>query len=202
MSDDELARVLAGAQQGGEDDFRVLYRNLAPGLLSYLRVLVGDAAQDVASEAWLQIARDLVKFRGDADGFRGWCARIARNRAVDHLRRLRSRPVAAGMPVEEFVDLPAPDDTTAAALELADGSAALALIATLPPDQAEAVMLRVIVGLDAESAAAVLGKRAGAVRMAAHRGLTTLAARLEAGAQAEFLPGVTSRRMGALEEMR
>jgi RNA polymerase sigma-70 factor (ECF subfamily) len=49
----------------------------------------------------------------------------------------------------------------------------------LPPDQAEAVLLRVVVGLDAESAGKVLGKRAGAVRTAAYRGLRTLASRLE-----------------------
>ena len=40
-----------------EDAFRVLYRTVQPGLLRYLRVLVGDDAEDVASEAWLQIAR-------------------------------------------------------------------------------------------------------------------------------------------------
>jgi RNA polymerase sigma-70 factor (ECF subfamily) len=42
-------------------------------------------------------------------------------------------------------------------------------------DQAEAVMLRVVLGLDAQAAAKVLGKRPGAVRMAAHRGLRRLA---------------------------
>ena len=53
------------------------------------------------------------------------------------------------------------------------------LIATLPPDQAEAVLLRVVVGLDAASAGRVLGKRPGAVRTAAHRGLRRLAELLE-----------------------
>ena len=57
--------------------------------------------------------------------------------------------------------------------------AAVAMIADLPPDQAEAVMLRVVMGLDAESAGRVLGKKAGAVRTAAYRGLRKLATRLE-----------------------
>lgn len=57
---------------------------------------------------------------------------------------------------------------------LATGDA-LALIAKLPQDQAEAVVLRVVVGLDAKSAAQTLGKRPGAVRTAAHRGLKRLA---------------------------
>jgi len=56
--------------------------------------------------------------------------------------------------------------------------AALALIATLPREQAEIVVLRVVVGLDAPQVARVVGKSPGAVRIAAHRGLRTLAARL------------------------
>ncbi len=55
----------------------------------------------------------------------------------------------------------------------------MALISQLPRDQAEAVVLRVVVGLDAKSAAQVLGKRSGAVRTAAHRGLRKLAELLE-----------------------
>ncbi len=194
MTDEDLAIVLARAQRGDEEGFRELYRTVQPPLLRYLRVLVGADAEDVASEAWLQIARDLDKFRGTADGFRGWCATIGRNRAMDHLRRQRSRPVAADTPVEELTDLPSGDDVAGMAVELVDGNAALALIATLPPDQAEAVTLRVIVGLDAEAAADVLGKKAGAVRTAAHRGLKTLAKRLTND-------GVTNPQSPALKDM-
>ena len=49
------------------------------------------------------------------------------------------------------------------------------LIAALPREQAQAVLLRAVVGLDARTAGEVLGKRAGAVRVAAHRGLKRLA---------------------------
>lgn len=54
-------------------------------------------------------------------------------------------------------------------------AAALALIGQLPQDQAEAVLLRIVMGLDAAAAGRVLGKRAGAVRTAAYRGLRRLA---------------------------
>jgi RNA polymerase sigma-70 factor (ECF subfamily) len=195
MTNEDLAVVLARAQRGDDEGFREIYRTLAPGLVRYLRVLVGDEAEDVASEAWLQIARDLPKFRGTADGFRGWCATIARNRAMDHVRRRQARPVAADGGVEILLDLPAADDPAGTAIERVDGNTALALIATLPRDQAEAVTLRVIVGLDAEAAAAVLGKRSGAVRTAAHRGLKTLAQRLGAG------DGVTLPQLSALKDM-
>ncbi len=51
----------------------------------------------------------------------------------------------------------------------------------MPPDQAEAVLLRAVLGLDAQTAGEVLGKRAGAIRTAAHRGLRTLHKKLAAG---------------------
>ena len=56
---------------------------------------------------------------------------------------------------------------------------AIALVATLPREQAESVMLRAVVGLDVASTAAALGKRPVAVRVAAHRGLKRLAAMLD-----------------------
>jgi RNA polymerase sigma-70 factor (ECF subfamily) len=133
------AAVLA-AQGGDEGAFRVIYRAVQPGLLRYLRVLVGDDAEDVASEAWLHIARDLGSFRGDSDGFRGWAATIARHRALDHLRRQRRRP-GLSVPIEQLTDRPGDDDTAGSALEAMSTDMALALIARLPLDQAEAVLL-------------------------------------------------------------
>ncbi|WP_369809811.1 RNA polymerase sigma factor [Parafrankia sp. EUN1f] len=174
----DLSSVVVGAQRGDEAAFRLIYRTVQPGLLRYLRVLVGDDAEDVASEAWLQIARDLASFRGDLDGFRGWAATIARHRALDHLRR-RTRRQRNDIPVEMVTtELAAPDDTAGGALEAMSTEAALRLIAGLPMDQAEAVLLRVVMGLDAKTAGRVLGKRAGAVRIAAHRGLRRLAEQL------------------------
>lgn len=169
-----LAAALPEAQHGDEDAFRVLYRSVQPALLRYLRVLVGEDAEGVASEAWLQIARDLASFRGDVDGFRGWATTIARHRAMDHLRRQRRRPIVAG-PVEDLADRSGPEETAESAVDAVATDAALALIGRLPRDQAEAVLLRVVVGLDVKAAARVLGKRPGAVRTAAYRGLRKLA---------------------------
>lgn len=180
----DLSEAVRAAQDGDEEAFRLLFRSVQPGLLRYLRVLVGgrpeDAqdAEDIASEAWLQIARDLRTFSGDGDGFRGWAATIARNRALDHLRARRRRPVA-DLPFEYLAELAAGEDTAGAALAAVGTADALALISRLPRDQAEAVLLRVVMELDAESAARVLGKKSGSVRMAAHRGLKRLAKLLE-----------------------
>ncbi len=179
----DLSSAVREAQRGDEDAFRALFRAVQPGLLRYLRALVGDDAEDVASEAWLQIARDLGSFRGDFAAFRGWAATIARHRALDHLRRQRRRPLAHA-PIEQAVELAGEEDTAGRALDAVSTDAALAMIAALPRDQAEAVLLRVVLGLDAKTAARVLGKRPGAVRTAAYRGLRRPAQQLDQGGAA------------------
>ncbi|MFI6852064.1 RNA polymerase sigma factor [Streptomyces sp. NPDC050416] len=177
--DGELGEAVERAQDGDEEAFAVAYRIVQPGLLGYLRGLVGDDAEDVASDAWLEIARDLGRFKGDGAGFRGWTATIARHRALDHLRRQRVRPRSSALE-QDVLDLPGPHSTHDQALEAMSTEQALRLVGGLPQDQAEAVLLRVVVGLDGPAAARVLGKRPGAVRTAAYRGLKRLATRLGA----------------------
>ncbi|MGY1584826.1 RNA polymerase sigma factor [Streptomyces sp. MN13] len=175
--DGELGAAVARAQDGDEAAFAVVYRLVQPGLLGYLRGMVGDDAEDVASDAWLEIARDLRRFKGDGAGFRGWSATIARHRALDHLRRQRVRPRASALE-QDVLDLPGPHTTHDQALESISTEQALELVRALPREQAEAVLLRVVVGLDGPAAARVLGKRPGAVRTAAYRGLKRLAGQL------------------------
>jgi RNA polymerase sigma-70 factor (ECF subfamily) len=187
--DAELTAAVLAAQDGDENAFRTVYRAVHPRLFGYVRTLVGEPeAEDVASEAWLQITRDLDRFSGDADRFRGWAVRIARNRALDHIR-MRGRRPAVGGDESELTGKPAESDTADEAIESLATNSTMALIAQLPQDQAEAVVLRVVVGLDAKSVAKTLGKRPGAVRTAAHRGLKRLAELLDAEDVALALAG-------------
>ena len=175
---DDFDDVLSRARSGDETAFLRLWDHLHPRLLRYLRVIGCDEADDVASETWLQAIRDLSRFAGGADDFRGWLFGIGRHRAIDASRaRIRSRrrlltaalsstgaPVAAPNSVED---------------EVLDGLStrqAVAVVAGLSPDQAEVVALRIIAGLDTAAVADMLGKSQGAVRIALHRGLRTLSA--------------------------
>ena len=193
--DSALSAAVSAAQGGDEDAFRMLYRTIQPGLIRYLWVQVGDAAEDVASETWLQVARDLRKFHGDAAGFRGWVATIARHRALDHVRHQRRLPQADGA-LDEVAELQADEDTAMSAIDAMSTRDALALIARLPRDQGEAVLLRAVMGLDAKTAAKVLGKRAGAVRTAAYRGLRGLAAYLEETGALDGAPAKSAAQTG------
>jgi RNA polymerase sigma-70 factor (ECF subfamily) len=169
--------MLAAARRGDEVAFAALWRDVNPALLRYLRVAAPGGAEDVASEVWLEVAVGLGRFTGAESGFRAWVFTVARQRAVDAARYAARRP-ARPVPVELLADRAGPDDPAGAAEEALSTRDALALVAELPPDQAEVVALRVIAGLDVARVAEIVGKRPGTVRVLAHRGLQGLARRL------------------------
>ena len=170
---DVLADALARAGMGDEAGFLTLWRALQPRLLRFLRVIGCDDPDDVASETWLQVVRDLHKFSGGEEDFRRWLFTIGRHRAIDAARARSRRPAD---PMSSGLEILA--DSQLVEDQVLDGMSvqrAVALLAGLSRDQAEAVALRVIAGLDTPDVAKILGKSAGAVRVALHRGLKTLA---------------------------
>src|SRR6266508_1290791 len=152
MVDPAFAVVLGAAARGDEQAFGVLWQDLQPAMLRYLTMLAPGAAEDLASETWLRVVRGIGRFHGDEPSFRAWVFTIARRQVIDWQRQ------AARRPAEQLVDATlaeasSPDDPAAAALESISTRAAIALIATLPTEQAEAIMLRVVAGLDTERVA-------------------------------------------------
>lgn len=174
----DLDEALRAARAGEEVGFTVLYRHLQPRLLRYATALAGGDAEDVTAETWLQVARGIRGFTGDVDGFRGWVSTICRNRALDSARHRARRP-ADPTDMATLAHLPARHDTQDAALGALATRWAMEQILALPRTEAEAVLLRAVVGLDTAAAGRVLGKRPGTVRVAAHRGLRRLARALE-----------------------
>lgn len=170
-----LDEALSRARAGDEAGFLLLWDALQPRLLRYLQVVGCDDVEDVAGETWLQVVRDLPKFKKDsADEFRAWLFTIARHRAIDAARSRKrfldriltavpAQPAAsAANPVEDEV-----------LLQLSTQQA-IAMVTALSKDQAEVVALRVIAGLSTEAVARLLRKSPGAVRIALHRGLRSL----------------------------
>lgn len=177
MIGEEFASVLARAKNGDEAAFACLWLDVNPALVRYLRVVSGEVDEDVAAETWVTVVRGLARFRGDEMAWRGWVFTTARRRAIDEgRRRTRRRKVLAseGADLADPNRLAAPDPAQLV-LERLDTEAALALVAQLAPLQAEVIALRVISGLDVQSVARLVGRRPGAVRVAAHRGLCRLA---------------------------
>jgi RNA polymerase sigma factor (sigma-70 family) len=171
---DFLGDALARATAGDEAGFLQLWRTLQPRLLRFLRVVGCEDPEDVASETWLQVIRDLCMFSGSANDFRRWLFTIGRHRAIDAARARSRRPArAASADLDVLADTHVVEDE---ALHCVSAEQAVTLLQKLSRDQAEAVALRVLAGLDTPDVARILGKSSGAVRTALHRGLRSLAA--------------------------
>jgi RNA polymerase sigma-70 factor (ECF subfamily) len=172
--------TLAHARTGDEQAFACIFRDVQPSLLRYLRVIATDP-EDVAGETWVQVVSGLRRFRGGEQDFRAWLFTIARNRAADAGRSRARRPAVpldmTELDLTEAAQLTTPDAADQA-LEMLSTQSTLAMIKSLPPDQAEIIMLRVVAGLDTGDVARIVGKTPGAVRVAAHRSLRRLAAQV------------------------
>jgi len=178
---EDFAETLAAAQAGAEWAVAALWSELHPPLLRFLRGLHPGFAEDVESETWIRIAGGLRRFEGTEADFRAWAFTIARNRLIDWCRRDR-RQATTPVELDELAALPGSEDAAAAAEEELGLEASLALLRTLPADQSEVILLRVLGGLDVARVAAIVGKRPGTVRVLQHRGLRRLAEQVAAPA--------------------
>lgn len=177
---EEFDGLLTAAQAGDERAVAALYREMQPRLSGYLRAREPRAAEDVEGEVWLAVAKGLRRFTGGEDAFRAWVFSIARRRLAD-FRRTAARRATVPVPTEKL-DLPVERGPEALVLEsLSADEASAFVIATLSPDQAEVVLLRVIAGLEVDQVAELLGKRPGTIRVLQHRALRRLHAELAKG---------------------
>ncbi len=169
--------VIAGAKTGAPWALEILYVELQPRILRYLSSIAPGIAEDLASEAWLGVARALPSFNGDEDAFRALLFTVARRRLLDHRRREAHRRTTAVEP-QVMERLGPSSDAQEEAMERLGRGWALDQIAELPPDQGEVVLLRVIGDLSVEEVASMVGKRPGAVRALQLRALRRLAQKL------------------------
>ena len=178
----DFTSALDAARLGDDHALALLWRELQPALLRYLRGVDPGAAEDIASDTWLEVTRRLDRFSGGEREFRGWLFTIARHRLIDARRRAARHRTA---PVAWLPDRPGVDDPVSDVLVDLSTRASLRLVSELPPEQAAAVRLRVMAGLDTDQVAEIMGKQPGNVRVLSHRGLRNLARRLSATQVAE-----------------
>lgn len=181
---------LRAAKRGDQDAFALLWKQFQPSLLRYLTIKAGPVAEDLAADTWFRVLRALPTFDGDEAGFRAWLFTMARNRVIDWYRGASRR--------FEYIEhsqldlVPATTSVESDADEHSATQAALALIAQLPPDQSEAVMLRVVAGLDVATVAKIMRRSSGSVRVLCHRGLRRLQSALNGDGDAAGSDGATS----------
>jgi RNA polymerase sigma-70 factor (ECF subfamily) len=164
---EQVARMVVAAQEGDRDAWCWLYRRFRPSVLAAVRRVVQDPheAEDVTQQAFAKLPRAIGRYQPRAGvPFAAWLLQLARNQAIDHLRRRRET-----LPDDALDDAPceAPVPST---LRIA--------IDALPRDQRDVIVLRHLVGLSPGEIAAHLGRSESSVHGLHHRGRVALRAEL------------------------
>lgn len=173
---DALDAVLRLAIKGDQTCFGELWRTLNPRLerFLYAQGAMGDPpASDVASETWLQVVRDLPRFKGDYRDFRAWLYQVGRNRMVDAARAKARRPKTT-VDIDDIEPLRAPGDLSDGVVNRAELNDIIETIRALPPAQSEVLMLRIVADLTVEETAKAMKKTPNAIRVLVHRALANL----------------------------
>jgi len=169
-----FADVLEAAQRGDERAVEWLFAQLQPRLLRFLVAQEPRAADDIASEVWLAVAGRIADFEGDWADFRAWFFTIARRRLTDH-RRTAARRRTDVVDDAVFERRPAMETTEQVALDSLSGQDAARLItSSLPGDQAEVLLLRLLGDLDVDQVAAIMQRTPNWVRVTQHRAVRRL----------------------------
>jgi RNA polymerase sigma-70 factor (ECF subfamily) len=162
--------VLERARQGEREGLAELWRAFQAPLVRYLTTKRMQSPEDVASRVWIDVASSIDRFEGDDDDFRRWFFTIAHRRSVDEVRRSIRHDKLVNA-VDDVATADGADDDYESATAL---NRALTLLRALPPDQAEAIMLKVVNDMPVCDVASVMSTSEGNVRVLVHRGLSRL----------------------------
>jgi RNA polymerase sigma factor (sigma-70 family) len=175
--DHDFETRLRAAKDGAEWAWAEIYRDLAGPVAGYLASRGAAEPDDLTSETFLQIARNISTFDGDESAFRSWVFVIAHRRLIDSRRARQRRP--------ETITLPDPTgggpggDVEKEALDRLTTVELQSAFEKLSESQSDVLGLRIIGQLTLEETASVLGKRVGAVKAAQRRGLLALSQHLD-----------------------
>lgn len=159
-ADTLLVEEVREGRPGAFDRLYDRYARMVHGIL--LARVPRQEAEDLVQDVFLTVHRRLHTLR-EVRAFGGWLAIIARNSAMDHVRREPSH-----------VELP--EDLAAAGSEegAAEAAEALEAIRALPEAYRESLILRLVEGMTGLEISARTGLTPGSVRVNLHRGMALL----------------------------
>src|SRR5438477_11832619 len=135
-----VAQAVKLAQAGDRDALAFIYARYSEDIYGYVRSIVHDhhEAEDVTQQVFAKLIGVIGSYKEREVPFFAWLVRVARNVAVDHLRKRRLVPV---------------EEVRAAQSHMADARGATPAndlkeaLATLPHAQREVLVLRHFAGL-------------------------------------------------------
>lgn len=172
-----FASVLAAARLGEPSAFEEMFAALAPVVAGYLRIQGCQEPDDLTSEVFVGVLRNLHHFDGDEQAFRSWVFTIAQRRLLDDRRRRARRPTPR--PLSDLGDPASTEDVESTVARHLEAERIRALCADLPADQRNVVLMRLLGRLTVDDVARVLGKTQGGVKALQRRGFRALGQMLE-----------------------
>jgi RNA polymerase sigma-70 factor, ECF subfamily len=171
MMSERVSQAIKRAQQGDREALGFLYTRYADDIHRYVRSIVCDQheAEDVTQQVFAKLIHVIGKYEEREVPFVAWMLRVARNLAIDHVRRQRM------IPVEEVRTTDEGSGDPAGGRPMSDLQEALA---RLPMDQREVLVLRHIAGLSPTEIATRTGRSEGSIHGLHHRGRRALRAEL------------------------
>lgn len=175
--DGEFDAVLSAAQDGAPWAFERIFRALSPVVRGYLRLQGAAEPDDLTSEVFIAVLRNVGTFRGDEAGFRSWVFTIAHRRLIDERRRAVRLQLV--VPMEDDFDAPSSIDVAETALDALGVERVRDLCERLVPDQRDVLLLRLLGRMMVDEVAAILDKTPGAVKALQRRGFRAIGRILE-----------------------
>ena len=163
----EVRLAIARAKEGDRDALRLLYVRYADNVYGYLRSIVKDdrEAEDLTQQVFMKLITVIVKYRDQGVPFSGWLLRLARNVALDHLRRRRPTPTEDVFGARDHYD---EHDARDRARDLR------AALDSLPDEQRDVMIMRHVVGLSPPEIARRMGRSESSIHGLHHRGRRAL----------------------------
>lgn len=143
---DAPERLLERYLSGDDEAFGRLVERYEERLYVFIDRLVGDRhlAEDVFQQTFVKVAVNAASYDGRSAAFSTWLFRIARNAALDELRKRKRTPIAVdpqSLPMESRPDADAENPLDKMALDERAAKMREAL-AAIPEDQREAFLLK------------------------------------------------------------
>lgn len=162
--------ILLAAQEKADWAWELIYRDLAPGILRYIRGLgYISSPEDVMGEVFTDIVSNIKSFSGDYSSFRSWVFSIAHNNSVEYYRKNK----------KSFFELKERAVEDKKIREIEEESYIKQLLSLLPEKQREVILLRVVLEFSIVETSKILSLPQNNVKSLQYRGLKRIRKNIE-----------------------
>jgi RNA polymerase sigma-70 factor, ECF subfamily len=168
--------LVVRAKSGDHAAFTQIYERYASAIYRYIYFRVGEAelAEDLQAEVFLRMLEGIHRYEDRGWPISAWLYRIAHDRTVDTMRRRRNRQ---HVPLEAWGgSCDGPENSVEVQLDYEELTR---MLEDLTDEQRKVIQMRFMADMSIQEVAKTLGRTEGSVKALQHRGLQSLARRLQ-----------------------